>query len=230
MQDRQLQLLKGLVDMYVQTAEPVGSQALLDYCNLNVSSATVRNDLKVLEQEGYVSSPHTSAGRVPTAKAYRYYVEHCIAPVVSQEVLGVAQEHATVADPVVRTKAFAKALAVQINQAVFVVISPEQLYYTGLSHLFSQPEFADQGSVQNVTRLLDRFDEVVHDLFGLVEDKDMHVHIGPGNPFGDVCSIMHIPCEITAGQKSLFGILGPTRMDYNTTIGVMKCVKEFLAK
>ncbi|MGA7097130.1 MAG: heat-inducible transcriptional repressor HrcA [Acidimicrobiia bacterium] len=76
LEDRRQEILRALVEEHIRTGEPVSSRAVLEKARLNVSAATVRNDLSVLEQEGYLIQPHTSAGRIPTAVAYRYYVDH----------------------------------------------------------------------------------------------------------------------------------------------------------
>jgi len=73
--ERKLDVLRAIVEDYVATQEPVGSRALVERHNLRVSSATVRNDMAVLEEEGYLRQPHTSAGRVPTDKGYRLFVD-----------------------------------------------------------------------------------------------------------------------------------------------------------
>ncbi|GAA2649098.1 MULTISPECIES: heat-inducible transcriptional repressor HrcA [Nonomuraea] len=73
--DRKLAVLRAIVEDYVSTNEPVGSKALADRHNLNVSPATVRNDMAALEEQGYITQPHTSAGRVPTDKGYRLFVD-----------------------------------------------------------------------------------------------------------------------------------------------------------
>jgi heat-inducible transcriptional repressor len=73
--DRKLAVLRAIVEDYVSTNEPVGSKALVDRHNLGVSPATIRNDMAVLEEQGYIAQPHTSAGRVPTDKGYRLFVD-----------------------------------------------------------------------------------------------------------------------------------------------------------
>ena len=73
--ERKLAVLRAIVEDYVSTREPVGSKALVDRHNLDVSPATIRNDMAVLEEQGYIAQPHTSAGRVPTDKGYRLYVD-----------------------------------------------------------------------------------------------------------------------------------------------------------
>ena len=76
LEDRRSEVLRALVEEHIRSGEPVSSRAVVERSNLSVSTATVRNDLAALELEGFASQPHTSAGRVPTASAYRYYVDH----------------------------------------------------------------------------------------------------------------------------------------------------------
>jgi heat-inducible transcriptional repressor len=73
--DRKLEVLRAIVEDYVETQEPVGSKALVERHQLGVSPATVRNDMAILEEEGYIRQPHTSAGRVPTDRGYRLFVD-----------------------------------------------------------------------------------------------------------------------------------------------------------
>src|SRR5262249_46406506 len=73
--DRKLAVLRAIVQDYVSTMEPVGSKSLVDRHHLDVSPATIRNDMAVLEEQGYIMQPHTSAGRIPTDKGYRLFVD-----------------------------------------------------------------------------------------------------------------------------------------------------------
>ena len=77
--DRRLKVLSAIVTDYVRTREPVGSKALVERYRLGVSPATIRNDMAALEDEGYIHQPHTSAGRVPTQKGYRLFVDEVAA-------------------------------------------------------------------------------------------------------------------------------------------------------
>lgn len=99
MKDRLNLILKAAVEAYVDTGEPVSSKLILARSELNVSSATIRNDLAELEREGYLDQPHTSAGRVPTEKGYRYYVDHllqtAILPVERAAIIEEAVEDPT---------------------------------------------------------------------------------------------------------------------------------------
>jgi heat-inducible transcriptional repressor len=73
--ERRLEVLRAIVQDYVSTNDPVGSKALAERHDLGVSPATIRNDMAVLEEQGYITQPHTSAGRVPTDKGYRLFVD-----------------------------------------------------------------------------------------------------------------------------------------------------------
>src|SRR5436853_7071710 len=74
--ERKQAILRAIVEQYVETAQPVGSQSVTQTTGLGVSAATVRNEMSILEREGFIAQPHTSAGRIPTDLGYRYYVDH----------------------------------------------------------------------------------------------------------------------------------------------------------
>jgi heat-inducible transcriptional repressor len=78
--ERKAAILQAVVTTYIETAQPVGSSHVVRAAGLDVSSATIRNEMAVLEQEGYLSQPHTSAGRIPTDKGYRFFVDHLVGP------------------------------------------------------------------------------------------------------------------------------------------------------
>ncbi len=73
--DRRLEILRAIVDEYVETQEPVGSKAIADKRALGISPATIRNEMAILEDEGLITQPHTSAGRIPTDRGYRLFVD-----------------------------------------------------------------------------------------------------------------------------------------------------------
>jgi len=91
-EDRKLEVLRAIVEDYVATEEPVGSKSLVERHHLGVSPATVRNDMAALEEEGFITQPHTSAGRVPTDKGYRLFVDRLttVKPLSSPEKRAIA--------------------------------------------------------------------------------------------------------------------------------------------
>src|SRR5690349_10521575 len=78
--DRKAAILRAIVEQYVESGVPVGSQAVNQTADLGVSAATIRNEMGVLERDGFIAQPHTSAGRVPTDVGYRYYVDNLAGP------------------------------------------------------------------------------------------------------------------------------------------------------
>ena len=92
-EERRFTVLRAIVADYVSTKEPIGSKTLVDRHNLGVSSATVRNDMAVLEAEGYITQTHTSSGRVPTDKGYRQFVDRIaeVKPLSSAERRAILQ-------------------------------------------------------------------------------------------------------------------------------------------
>src|ERR1700704_4972582 len=123
--DRKLTVLRAIVEDYVSTTEPVGSKSLVDRHHFDVSPATIRNDMAVLEEQGFIAHPHTSAGRVPTDKGYRLFVDR----LSSVKPLSVAERRAietflagayNLDDVVMRTVR----LLVQLTRQVAVVQYP----------------------------------------------------------------------------------------------------------
>ncbi len=123
--DRRFEVLRAIVADFVATKEPIGSKALVDRHNLGVSSATVRNDMAVLEAEGYIAQPHTSSGRVPTEKGYREFVNRIneVKPLSSAERRAILQflESGVDLDDVLRR---AVKLLAQLTRQVAIVQYP----------------------------------------------------------------------------------------------------------
>lgn len=134
-QDRQLDVLRAIVQDYVRNREPVGSRNLVERYNLGVSPATIRNDMAALEEQGYIAQPHTSAGRIPTDKGYRAFVDqiNVVKPLSTaerraiSELLDSAVDLDDVLDRTVR-------LLAQLTQQVAVVQYPS-LRRSALRHL-----------------------------------------------------------------------------------------------
>jgi heat-inducible transcriptional repressor len=124
-EERRLAVLRAIVQDYVSTHEPVGSKALVERHNLGVSPATIRNDMSALEEEGYITQPHTSAGRVPTDMGYRLFVDRLseVKPLSSPERRAIQQfldEAVDLDDIMARTVR----LLTQITQQVALVQYP----------------------------------------------------------------------------------------------------------
>jgi heat-inducible transcriptional repressor len=221
MEKRLERVLTCLIEDYIKTAEPVSSQALVNEHAFNVSSATIRNWFALLEQEGYLIQPHTSAGRIPSEEAYTWYVQH----LTKQKLTGADAHkiHDVVAshDAQERTKQIAKTCVELTKIAVLVGMSESDTYYTGLSELFSKPEFNDWSRVISMSSVLDQLDQRLNELRKR-SYTDPTVLLGEACPFGNACgSIL-----LSFPDNTLFVFLGPIRMDYKRAKNVMTSVHD----
>lgn len=227
MNERQKQLFKNIVEEYIKTAQPVGSKLVVDKFNLNVSSATVRNDMAELENLGLIRQPHTSAGRVPTEEGYKYYVKNFVKlekelDKKNKQEIQVKVENNEECDFEKSIKKLARAIAEESNQGIIVGFPNRDVFYTGLSNLFSQSEFHDLDLISNVSNIFDHLDEVISEIYDDFSDQ-AEIIIGDHEYFPEDCSIV-----ITKDKDVLFGIVGPTRMDYQENIKLLNFVKDIL--
>lgn len=219
---RKEMLLSAIVREHSQTAEPVASDVLKK--QMDVSSATIRNEMAVLEKEGYLRQPHTSAGRVPTEKGYRYYIANCLEQQnVDKDVFDLQAALRGTDELETRMKMLARELAGEVRQGVFVGFAPESTFYTGLSYLFEQPEFESVDLVRSLSEIIDNLDQVVKELFDEIA-PGVQVYIGSENPFGSDCGIVLLKSK----HNPILGVLGPIRMDYDRTIAVMKGIEGLI--
>lgn len=229
MNERQQYLLKTITSQYIKTAAPVSSKMITECGDFDLSSATIRNEMAELENQGYIFHPHTSAGRVPTEKGYHFFVENFLDDVAlskrQQEVLNSAVRTMKQFEPEL-LKSLAKAMAEVADNAVFVAFSADDFFYTGLSNLFVQPEFAEHELVAHLSRVIDHLDQVLEQLFKK-PDFEVEITIGAHNPFGRDCSSV-LGMYRTHNQVGLLGILGPTRMDYQTNVNLIKYSRELV--
>ncbi|MFA5024736.1 MAG: hypothetical protein WC523_07360 [Patescibacteria group bacterium] len=224
--DRKKFLLETIIKEYVKTATPVSSGGLVEKYKLEISPATVRNEMMELEEEGYIYQPHTSAGRVPTELAYELIVADWQAAdkknslrETEEKLLGQLFQKEETA-----YKQTAKAIAELANSTVFWAFHKNDLYYTGLANLFSQPEFKQVNAVCDMSGIIDRLEEIIDDVF---EDLGMgeQVMIGVKNPFGNFLSTVLVKYKHN-GQSGLFGIIGPMRMDYSHNLALVEFIKQ----
>jgi transcriptional regulator of heat shock response len=220
MDNRLASLLQALVEEYVSSAEPVGSQHLVRRYRLDISPATVRNWFVELEDEGFLIQPHTSGGRVPTEEAFRHYVTTLLEP---KPVTRRERDQITraVAEDTGNLKHIAKALADLSGQVTVVRESQTDAFFTGLSQLFSQPEFRDVGRVIALSDMFDHLDEAMRAF-----RRPFHaprVLIGRESPFGPDTGAV-----IASNGDAFLGIVGPLRMDYGHALSLIHATLEEL--
>lgn len=222
MTERQAKILAAVVEQYAEVASPVGSSLLSKV--FNVSSATIRAEMAELERLGFIHQPHTSAGRVPTDKGYRFYVNNMQeATQPSLETRGERALTARVAGGGLPEQTIRNAVdtLVELTRNLGLATIGDQLYMSGLSNLFGQPEFMHTGQVQQVARLLDNLEPWLKET---APNQPLSVYIGAENPIGRSAGASLIISRFRSpySDRSYIGVLGPTRQQYRDVMGLVE--------
>lgn len=286
--ERQKLILFAIIEEYADVAAPVGSVTLAKL--FNVSSATIRSEMARLEELGYITSPHTSAGRIPTDYGYRYYVNslsssphlgNCAETDAQDSDSSETESGKPTSESILNSSDSAEAieiidsifnhwlnpsplkalgsgeenegrrslhaLEVRINaqeRADFAIRSAvdmlveltgnlglatigNQLYYSGISKLFSQPEFVDYGRIQAVSKLLDNLEPWLHEA---KPGESLNIFIGHENPIGKNSDASLIISKFRSpySDDSYIGVLGPTRQNYAKIMSLVRHAGRYL--
>jgi heat-inducible transcriptional repressor len=235
MTERQQQILSAIVEQYAEVASPVGSSLLAKV--FDVSSATIRSEMAELERQGYIYQPHTSAGRIPTDKGYRLYVNRISESQEPQNTISSRAERALAARVLhggvpERTIRNAVDTLVELTQNLGIATLGNNLYMSGLSNLFSQPEFIQAGlggpsNIQHVASLLDNLEPWLQEA---APNKPLSVYIGRENPIGRSarCTLVISRFRSPYSDRSYIGVLGPTRQSYKQVMQLVQRTGEAL--
>lgn len=233
MTERQAKILAAIVEQYAEIASPVGSVMLAKL--FGVSSATIRSEMARLEDMGLISAPHTSAGRVPTDKGYRYYVNMITDAQLSEETPSIIDRSARAIEAHVNShrdksdhaiRSAVDSLVELTGNLGFATIGSE-LYMSGIGMLFSQPEFFEGRHVQAVARLLDNIEPWLREA---APNQALNVFIGSENPIGKTSGATLIISKFCSpySDKSYIGVIGPTRQNYARTMRLVRRAGEML--
>lgn len=222
MTERQKQILSSIIEQYAEVASPVGSSLLAKV--FGVSSATIRAEMAELERLGYIHQPHTSAGRVPTDKGYRFYVNNlgespqALPESRAQKALTARVQHAGQPERMIRN---AVDTLVELTHNLGLATIGNQLYISGLSNLFGQPEFTGGNQVQQVARLLDNLEPWLREA---APNEPLSVYIGQENPIGRAAGVTLIISRFRSpfSDRSYIGTLGPTRQQYRDVMRLVQ--------
>jgi heat-inducible transcriptional repressor len=225
MTPRQQQILQAIVETYAHTAEPVGSQALCE--QFDTSSATIRAEMAGLERQGFIMQPHISAGRVPTDKGYRAYVNTLgersndgrTERAVERRVRGAGEAERAIKNAV-------ESLA-HVTHNLGLGTIGGNLYLSGMAGLFQHPEFHGGAQAYEVARLLDSLEEWLEEA---APNDAISVYIGHENPIGRAsgATLIISRFESPYSARSYVGVLGPTRQRYGPVIGLVEYTGRLL--
>lgn len=230
MTERQDKILRAIVEEYAEVASPVGSQLLAKI--FNVSSATIRSEMAILEKLGFIVQPHTSAGRIPTDQGYRYYVNQTSESGSNEpSSRGERALTARIGEGSVPERTIRNTVdtLVELTHNLGLATIGKQLYMSGLSNLFGQPEFIHPAQVQEVARLLDNLEPWLREA---APNKPLSVYIGSENPIGrnSGCSLIISKFSSPYSDKSFIGVLGPTRQSYKKVMSLVENAGQLLER
>lgn len=225
MTERQMQILAAIIEQYAEVASPVGSVTLAKL--FNVSSATIRSEMAKLEELGLIMQPHTSAGRIPTDKGYRLYVNAInesqahSTPQLDRSARAIEARVATHGDRADRAIRSAVDSLVDLTQNLGIATIGDELYMSGIGNLFSQPEFMQGNATQAVARLLDNLEPWLREA---APNEPLNVYIGSENPIGKTSGASLIISRFRSpySDRSYIGVLGPTRQSYGKVMRLVR--------
>lgn len=224
---RQTQILKAIIDEYIDTADAVGSEALEKKYNLGVSPATIRNEMVSLINLGYLKQPHTSAGRVPTPKAIKFYVDQLMEEKqmslteevkAKEEVWDVRRNLDQLLEEATRS------LAERTKNMAVAVTDEGKIWYAGYANIFSNPEFSDINTCASFFSFLDeeeRLKAIFFEKFSLSDPFD--VIFGEELGWPELRPVGITATHFTAqGRNGVLGVIGPVRLRYPTIVPVVR--------
>lgn len=230
LKERQRTILRSAVREYVRTARPISSQYLTQKYKFGFSPATVRNELYELDEAGFLEQPHTSAGRIPTDKGYRFYVNEIL-----EKKDGILEKERQTLDELLRESRenfgyFSARIIARLsrNFAISGSLQNSVFYKAGFSEILAEPEFSDTNFRKEFWELADSIEEELMKFFDLTKFETPQVFIGEENPIKTArhCGMI-ISLVILPKGKELVAILGPKRMNYLKNISLINYLGNY---
>jgi heat-inducible transcriptional repressor len=230
---RQIAILKAMIEEYIESAEPVGSETLEKKYSLGVSPATIRNEMVRLTDMKYLKQVHTSAGRTPTSRALKFYVDKLMKTkemTVADEVAvkGKIWDYRQETDKFLREAT--KTLAERTKALALTATSEGDLYYAGAANILDMPEFYDYQLTHSLLAALDRFDfwwklvEQREDSFEILLGEDIEA-----SSLLSQCGFVYHKFE-SPNVSGAIGVVGPSRLNYPQVIPIVRYLGNLISE
>ncbi len=243
--DRQKDILWAVIEEHTKLAEPISSKALVGKRGFEIGAPMIRKEMNQLENEGYLASPHTSAGRVPTDKAYRLYIQGNMSDRSDKihktdKVIGLTpKETEKVSASLKKDWPDEPALLKEISHltseiskelSVAGAIGGENTYTFGFSNLIDEPEFSSFNNINQLMRLMDNIDSCFDALWNKFLHEDLQVFIGSENPIKEINEFTLITgkYQLPEGDHGFVSIIGPKRMNYRRNMALVEYISQIL--
>jgi len=234
---RQINILKAVVEEFIETARPVGSESVEKKYNLGASPATIRNEMSKLTQLGYLKKPHASAGRMPTSMGLKFYVKNLMTPKklsVAEEV-GVKEkiwDYRNDFDRMLREAT--KELARRTQALALATTKEGDLYTCGLANLLDYQEFFDIDVTKTVLSLMDQTDywlRIVNRTLSSESEEPFYLLVGEEleSEFLEPCGFIYQSYQADPHQ-GIIGVVGPARLRYGQVVPLVDYVASLISE
>ena len=230
--ERQKEILNRIVKEYIDLAQPVSSQSLEKKYDFGICPATIRIEMQKLTDTGFLYQPHTSAGRVPTDKGYRFFVDNLFEKGFPKEkdILKVEDLiEREIGDRVRFLQSLTKNLAsFSSNSLALGYLFDEDLFWKeGWEDVLGEPEFKETKVITDFADVIKHFEKEIEDI---KINSGIKVYIGKENPFSKVkdFSIIISKCHFPNDEKGVLAIAGPKRMAYDKNINLLNSLTKLL--
>lgn len=224
---RQTQILKALIDEYIETAEPVGSEALEKKYGFGVSPATIRNEMAQLKRLGYLRQPHTSAGRVPSPDAMKFYIDQLMEEKqmsITDEVKAKEEVWDVRDDVDDLIKEATHALAQRTNALAVSMTDEGKMWHSGYANILMNPEFSDLEITTTLFSLIEEANKMQKIfLETMTGSAPVEIVFGEDLDFLNLKVVSFCGSRFRVGDRNgAIGVVGPARLKYPTVVPVLR--------
>ncbi len=235
MTTRQQQLLLAIIEEFINTAEAVGSESLRERRILNVSPATIRNEMAALCRGGYLMQPHSSAGRTPTPLGMRFFIKEILEKPLNLSQ-GTKEEYRHLLfharfDPILLVREALSILA-RVSGNATVALVNGQVFYSGLSEMLDMPEFHEPENLRPILGILEDYSKLSLLFNQHREDNDVHVLLGEETGLDGFTNYALIFSELRmhGSGKGYIAVIGPNRMHYQKIIPAVRYIAATISQ
>ncbi|MDH3325019.1 MAG: hypothetical protein OEL89_05250 [Candidatus Peregrinibacteria bacterium] len=229
MKERTLQILTALVEDFIETATPVASKKLLESHEMKISSATVRNEFALLEEVGFIESPHVSSGKIPTEKGFRFFVDELLVEKNEDQIIASIFEKHIETYRLQKSKEtvfdILRLVAHLSGNVAFATIENDATFYVGVSNVLRSPEFLrEPEKAAQIVEILEGREKFQNLLKSLeLKNNETKIFIGEENLIEEISSCAMVISKFsTKSIDGRIGILGPMRMKYGFNKALLK--------
>ncbi len=225
-----------VVDQYIKTVSPVSSSYIASAYNLELSPATIRNILAELEESGYLTHPHTSAGRMPTELGYRYYVDHLMHEIQlleneKERIKAEYQQGVRELETLLQKTTQVISDITHYTSIVSIDSQPDKIFYRGTSLVVEYPELQDLTKIRNILQILEEKERILQVINRDLEKK-IEIFIGQETACAPIasCSLAVARYQTENGPSGRLAVLGPTSMDYEKVVSTLEYISELMTE